>query len=216
MRLIDRFSEIFSYTEYLTKNMKSGQVQVELEKLITDYTALFEPLEADMGSDEKLASSMFAVSAWVDEKILCSGWDEAHKWVIHQLQRKFFNTTNAGEEFFNRLDELAEEDKEVREVFAYCLSLGFSGMYFSKENRDRLSDIKKRNFGIITENEDSEVPEKLFPDSQGIIDHSGRKRHYGSTGFTLLAFLLPPAVFIGLYFAYLLSLDKIMQNYFGF
>ena len=216
MRLVDRFAEIISYTEYLTQNLRKNPQDADIEKINADYEALYKDAEAGAEDKEGYDSAKFAVCAWVDERILCSGWADAHKWVKHQLQRKFFSTTNAGEEFFKRLDNLSEDAVEAKEVFVYCLSLGFTGRYFTEDDRKRLNTIRRESFQAVSGTDTPEIPEVIFPETQAMKDRSGRKSKYGLTISVFIAIALPPAVFAVLYYLYDSSLNKIMNSYFGF
>jgi len=97
---------------------------------------MFERFESNarkFGIDkDKTRLAKFAIVAFLDETIISSSWSQKDAWLSDPLQIKLFETFNAGEEFFNFLNELSQKtsaNKEVLEVYYLCLSLGFKGKY---------------------------------------------------------------------------------------
>lgn len=83
-------------------------------------------------SSEQVQSALFAVVAWIDEAAMTQPWPGASVWRLSPLQRHYFATTRAGVEFFQRLEQLGEEDTAVREVYGLMLIAGFTGHYSGK------------------------------------------------------------------------------------
>ncbi len=90
-------------------------------------------------------NAKFAVCAWVDEAILTSSWEGRMEWLKQPLQRRFFNTTNAGEEFVERLRKLGPEKKSVREIYSLCLAMGFTGPFY-QDDTAALEELKQHNY----------------------------------------------------------------------
>jgi type VI secretion system protein ImpK len=84
-----------------------------------------------------------------------SGWHDKANWSKNSLQRIYFGTTNAGAEFYDRLNVLNKfgPDRDVREVYALCLGLGFRGRYFRGEDRKRYEDTKAFNLSLLLPDE---------------------------------------------------------------
>ena len=55
-------------------------------------------------------AASFAAMAYVDELVLCSTWAEKPRWQAMPLQREHYRTTNAGAEFYTRLEKLGEDE----------------------------------------------------------------------------------------------------------
>jgi hypothetical protein len=132
MHLVDCFIELFAYTRYFLRNLEVSPPAYD--DTVQRYGQLLDRAEGyarDGGfSQHDCHLALFATCAWIDELILCSGWKERDTWQLNQLQRIYFGTNNAGEEFYQLLTGLDPADREVREVFEYCLALGFKGRYF--------------------------------------------------------------------------------------
>lgn len=80
----------------------------------------------------KIQASKFALVAFIDETIIGSEWTNKVNWLAEPLQLKLFNCFNAGQEFFTRLEQFRQRQREnadVLEVYFLCMSLGFRGKY---------------------------------------------------------------------------------------
>lgn len=73
--------------------------------------------------------ALFAIVAWIDEIAMTTTWPGARAWRLAPLQRRYFSTTHAGVEFFERLDALDDDATPIREVYAIVLIAGFHGHY---------------------------------------------------------------------------------------
>ncbi len=218
MRLIDCFMEIVTYTSHFLTNSKTQRPPCEdVRKQYQQLLARAEMMRKDRDcSDEEWLDAFFAVCAWIDEGILCSNWPEKERWSQSLLQRVHFNTTNAGEEFFIRLGAVDTDARDVREVYAYCLALGFRGRYFRPEDEDILEEIKRSNLNAIMETGSPELPEKLFPGAYSTTPAERGKKWFRLISPVRLPFIiLPVLAFAALFFLYKYMLEKIVVSYFG-
>ena len=108
--LLARFDAIMAYALHAAGN--SAQA-LSWESLAAELDALLEQerrLPPPPGfSGAELEECRFAVYAWTDETLLNSGRADALLWMSGSLQQRFFRTSNAGVEFYERLDALLEE-----------------------------------------------------------------------------------------------------------
>ncbi len=207
-RLIDCFMEIIGYTLYLVDGL--SRHHPDFESVQTHYETLLER----SGKQAKLAKiprpdwkkGCFPVCAWVDEKIMCSSWSEKNRWQQNQLQLKFFQTTMAGREFFSRLEGLKENDREVREVYTYCLALGYNGQFYADDDQIELSEIKVDNLlKYFSEDQEMNLPEALFPEAYQDRSGKGAAPKFAgifSSASGKLLLILPPLAVAGAYFFY--------------
>jgi type VI secretion system protein ImpK len=215
MRLIDCYAELITYTAYLTENIQTQQLP--FDEVSSKYQELLSRAEEngrrEEFSDHERNEALFAVCAWIDESILCSGWPERPKWMPQQLQRVYFNTTRAGEEFFTRLAALDESAKSVREVYDYCLALGFKGRFFRPEDEGTLDQIEYKNLSLITDNPVLPIPDAIFPDAYGKPGAKGI-RGIGFSLITVLIMTAPVVLFLLLYLFYNNMLENLILSYF--
>lgn len=218
MRLVDCLIQVMTFTVYLIECLPTlhpafGETRKKYDQLFAEA----EQCRKENGfSDEDWNDALFAVCAWIDEIILCSDWKEKDNWQRAQLQRIYFNTSNAGEEFFFRLSRCAEDNKPVREVYEHCLSLGFKGLFFGPHDQVQLEQIKSSNLKLVTENANQMLSEDIFPDAYGNVNNSSGRRKIWSRFlniFNLTILVLPVLAFGALYCLYNMILDEIIVSY---
>ena len=216
MRLIDCFMELIVYVVQTVKNIQ--QDRPELEDVKNEIDRLLEKSlkckTAAHISDEDYNYSRLSICVWIDEALMNSGWEQIMEWQKKKLQRRYYNITDGGVEFFDRLEKLGHEDRDVREVAYYCLALGLSGRYVEKGDNAVLDHLKatnlKRLFGSSA-GEPTLENRQLFPEAyqrQAPV----AKRTEKASSFRALPFLIG-LIPIGLFFTllavyqYLLKLD---------
>ncbi|MBU2546856.1 MAG: DotU family type IV/VI secretion system protein [Proteobacteria bacterium] len=157
---------------------------------------------------ENYKQGRFAICAWIDEMIMNSGWEHRQDWQKDLLQTEYYRTTNAGEEFFERISHLQPEQKAVREVYHLCLGLGFKGRYCWDDDMPKLKEIMQQNYAMLpgppVEVRDLGL-ERLTPEAY-VEEASGTpapkpKPALNRTKLLLYA-LIPPALFILLFIIY--------------
>ena len=171
MRLIDCFSETFSYILQQKAAIEAGDtpdyetVRLGVERLLAEHATY----SAGGFTREQYDTAKFAMAAFVDETMLLSDWEHRDRWARELLQRSHFQTANAGEEFFARLDGLSPFDpgeRDIREVYFYCLALGFVGKYYRPGDRARLEELRRSNFRLLRDGDDYAATRgeaELFP-----------------------------------------------------
>lgn len=222
MRLFDCFLELIVYVVNTVKEIK--QNQPEFEQVKSDIDRLLEKSErckaAAHISEEDYNYARLSVCVWVDEALMNSKWEHVTEWHKHKLQRRYYNITDGGQEFFDRLDKLGHEDRDIREVAYYCLTLGLAGRYVEKGDGVVLGHLKtsnlKRLFGSSA-GEPTLENRQLFPEAyqRQSRDEPVREKIRSFRMLPLLIGLIP----IGLFFALLaiyhyllkLDLDKFVQ-----
>ena len=121
-------------------------------------------------SEEQYLLAKFSIVAWIDEKVLSQSGLRT-QWSHNLMQKEHFGTSNAGQEFFERMGELSPfnpADKDIREVYFYCLCLGFTGKYYRPEDQLALAKIRNDAYqSLATGTGDWEGLEQkgLFPDA---------------------------------------------------
>jgi len=198
LKLGDCFMEVMAYTVCLCQGrLDASPSYTEARQHIDELIENTRRTCIEAGFQEEWEEALFAVCAWIDETVLCSEWSERDRWQDNQLQLVHFHTTNAGNEFFSRLNALAPEALPVREVYAYCLALGFKGRYFVPEDADKIQEIRKVVMHYLGEDKEAEGEEKLFPEAySGLPGPVKRKRWL--RGLSLYAIVLVVIIILGI------------------
>ena len=152
MRLADCFSEMIAYTILLQQ--KKGMESIPFDQAIADMDRLMADSERSYETSEFTRPdydlARFAVFDWVDETIMGGSWEGKRQWQGEQLQRRYFQTSDAGELFFQKLNTIGPHQNHVREVYYICLALGFTGQYCNQGDDMLLEQLKASNLKLLT------------------------------------------------------------------
>jgi type VI secretion system protein ImpK len=203
-----------AYTAFLVRD--SGAGQSGYEKARADIRQLIERSEAcaTEGKINRTDYDMarFAVFAWIDEAVMSSSWEGRLQWQRELLQRQFYQTADAGELFFDRLNQVGLHQRDVREVYFVCLALGFTGQYLHAGDAVLLEGLKNENLKILTGSSvgiPSVSGQVLFPlayaavDDElqaGLTEESGGRGRFGRLSWMAAFSLAAPVVLYGFLF----------------
>ena len=222
MRLIDCFVDLIAYVAYFlerpaTQHPPFDRVRSDLERLIAECRhnqsqGNFSPEDYDL--------AQFAIFAWIDEAILNSDWVERGRWQGDQLQRLHYQTSDAGEIFYEKLNTLGPHQRDVREIYYLCLALGFTGRFCNPGDELLLEQLKISNLKLITGSAmdlptlDTEV---LFPEARPTTEGiPGRDKARGRfTLYTLGGIAVPVLLFCVLFLIYRFVLNNVGENFIG-
>lgn len=220
MRLSDCFVELIAYTALVIRPDVGGQttfeqVDADIRRLIAESEAKCQQ-GGFASADYDLAR--FAVFAWIDETILSSAWEGKSRWLGEQLQRRYYNTADAGKLFFERLNTLGPHQPDVREIYYLCLAMGFTGQYCNEGDDYLLEQLKLSNLKLLTGssmglpdlNQATLFPDAYAPDT-GQLPATGPKLKRFST-FTLICAGAPVLLFGMLFLIYRFILGNIGQS----
>jgi len=161
IKIIDCFTELIVYTLEFKEN---GQSELyTIEKLKSDYEILIEKAEKSCNLDGiKFYEALFPIVAWIDEVILNSQNKDKKLWRRELLQKRFFNTSNAGYEFFDKLENLPYDAYEMRFLYLYCIFLDFKGKYYKVEDAKILETLFEQQRGFVEDNFPNNFPKFAF------------------------------------------------------
>jgi type VI secretion system protein ImpK len=212
--------ETMAYVTYLLKSVEAKQpayeeVKSNVRRLLSESEAF---VSRGLFTREDYDQARFAICAWVDEAILSSAWNQKSFWLKDQLQRLHYNTTDAGEEFFDHLTAIGLHQREVREVYYLCLALGFTGRYCHKHDEYQLEQIKTSNLKLLLGSSvglPSLERADLFPEAypNGSAETGKRKNRVGSRLVTAICLAGPVLMFCTLYVIYRFTLNGISENF---
>jgi type VI secretion system protein ImpK len=219
MHLSDCFMPVFAYMTYFLKTVAGmqppyDQVKADVLRLLSQSE---DQVKKGLCVQEDYDLARFAVCAWVDEAILNSSWVQKIQWQKEQLQRIFYQTTDAGEEFFERLNSLEPHQRDVREVYYLCLALGFVGRFIKPGDETLVEQLKTSNLRSLMGRSvglPSMENTELFPEAYP-LETASRETVKPKFQFPVLAAvaLAGPVVFFGiLYFVYRFTLSGMAEN----
>jgi len=201
----------------------AGTVKFELDDVQNAVARLLDKSRKDalmIGADEqKWKEGLFPVAAWVDERILCSSWQDRERWIRLQLQRRYFNISNAGDLFFENLESKESMTRDVLAVYDMVLAAGFKGSHFSRGLAGELKEIRRSVMEAAaipagTQNESmlfSEAYEGMHKNKEKKADRLFRNIDVRS----VIVALIPPLLIAGMYFVLDNQLDRLFHQFFG-
>jgi type VI secretion system protein ImpK len=145
-------------------------------------------------------------------------WNHKSRWRPELLQRLYYNSTDAGEKFFERLNRVGLHQKGIREVYYLCLALGFSGRYCTPEDKIALQQLKEHHLKLLFDG----APESpslvsfeqhaLFPDALSGAPVAKAPKMASRRTFWAVTIGAPVAVCILLFAAYRYALYSVGEN----
>jgi type VI secretion system protein ImpK len=215
VRIVDAFTDVILFARRFARGESE---EISAEELRAQLKLRFDEssaLASDNGmSAEIYQAAKYPVVAYIDELLLCSNWSGKGAWQREPLQRVYFNTTSAGADFYNRLNVLNKfgPDRDVREVYALCLGLGFRGKYFRGEDRKAYEEVKAFNLSLLLPDEaqrniDSAI---LFPTAYK--GHTENERNGFKPRFSIYPIIIgvPLTVFVLMAIAYRYSIGDML------
>lgn len=208
--------ELIIYVVLVVKS--SGETQPDFESLKQNIDQLLEKSlqlkETGRFSDRDYNYARMSVCVWIDEAILNSDWEHKRNWQSASLQRRFYNMADGGMEFFDRLDKIGHEERDVREVAYYCLALGLTGRYVEKGDQAVLDHLKASNLKWLfgsSAGEPTLENRRLFPEAyqKQASSQAPKKRSFSLRALPLAIGLFSIGLFFGLVviYYYLLKMD---------
>jgi type VI secretion system protein ImpK len=219
MRIVDCFIELLAYVAYFLKTVKTkqpafDQVRADIERLVSQADTCLQ--EKGIHKEEN-DQARFAIFAWIDEVILSSPWNEKEKWQGQQLQRTYFQTADAGEVFFERLNMLGPHQNHVREVYYLCLAMGFTGRYVHEGDDFLLNQLKTSNLKVLMGSsmglpalDKGQLFAEAYP--RQTKEETPEQRRRGFSPVTLVGIAFPVALFAALFLIYSFILNNIAEN----
>jgi len=141
------------YMLFLLKNRHPPADAEAFRSRLREFLSQFERGCRRMNCDaEDVYNAKYAFCALVDETVLCSKFSIRDDWQLRPLQLEYFGEQLAGENFFERLEQLRRQGAaklQVLEVFHMCLLLGFQGKYLL-EGTEKLNYLTARLGDEIT------------------------------------------------------------------
>jgi type VI secretion system protein ImpK len=143
------FTPLIARVLLFTRSPAAGQagpsIRAEIAGLLKEQEALVKRHEI---ARQDYENARFAVIAWLDEVMLKATHgalpDFYQQWKRAPVQAELYNTVNAGEEFYARLEQLRPSQKEINEIYHLCLCLGFRGRYYDEEqDYNKLTEIRR-------------------------------------------------------------------------
>lgn len=192
----DVFATVFAFRAI------SDEDRPDEAKFRADITELLERArrKAQEARSDPQEHAFYAAVGLIDETAMTADWRGSEQWRRDPLQVEYFGKFLAGEQFFQRLDDLhSGAETELLDIYFTCMVAGFKGMY--RDDPSALSSKRRKVFQQVNK-VDLRDEKHLTEDAYGRnLQRNLLRSHFPV--WWLLPFLLGA---IGLYAAYYLVL----------
>lgn len=162
---------VFAYRDEVSSPVKLGapaslveEVEQQQDDFRTIHHSISMLLKAFLDSEQATTFNksrkevIYAMTAIADEVFLNMDWNGKQYWEENMLEIKFFNTQVAGDEIFNRINQLVSETEplgtEKAEIYLDMLSLGFKGRFRgTEEENTEINMYRRKLFEFITKHD---------------------------------------------------------------
>ncbi|HKI00425.1 MAG TPA: DotU family type IV/VI secretion system protein [Thermoanaerobaculia bacterium] len=141
--------------------------------------------------------AQYVMAALADEIFLYLDWPGRDAWRTQLLEFKLFQSYQAGEEVFRRIEAVLRTrdpaDAELARVYLMALALGFRGALRGPDGQARIDWYRRELYTFLTNRDPStpREPHSLFPEAyQSNIETAGSARRLTPARRWLLAGLL--------------------------
>lgn len=119
--LSDICADLFSLLVYLHKSRDLEPLDALHGQVVRLFDSMEEKARDSKIADRDIQDAKYALAAFIDETV---GWES-------RLELEFFDSNIAGEEFFNKLEQIRETGGRngILEIYYLCLIFGFEGKY---------------------------------------------------------------------------------------
>lgn len=157
------------------KTQKIFSVQSEIVTFIKGKYAEIFYETGKIGGDifEEVGYIMAALS---DEIFIILNWDGRDYWKNNLIEKKMFNSNNAGEIIFDKINKVLQDQSiEVAElsiIYFYCLALGFKGAKRSlSDSEAQIQELKEKLYYKMYYKDSKFFKEKqeLFPKAHAAL-----------------------------------------------
>lgn len=140
-----------------TEQMKSEETPLTLtvwqNLLILFRRNTVQVLRAAGKPTDNYLEAQYVMAAFADDVFIHLEWEGRHAWMSNLMESALFQSHNAGEKFFQRLDRLLRDHdpskKGLAAVYLSALSLGFRGKYYGLNDHGKLRRYRRELFDFI-------------------------------------------------------------------
>ena len=142
-----------------------GDLSVVRHDIIHDLQVMEQEIQRQPGGQGRFETVKYILASLADEVVLASGQADVGGWQSDLMEMELFNSSVAGERFFELLEAEGYRDPDLAEIFFIAMALGFQGKHRNKS--DVIQKYKERCYALIPDRLPEE--EKLIaPDAAEI------------------------------------------------
>lgn len=198
MTLTDVAADLFLYLVTFRRQIRKGMTP-EMSSVRAQIKDLIDEMENRVRDDAEISRQYekvkYILVILADEILINSDWGYARAWEDNILEWEYFKSREAGQKFFELLDEQGMSDDKLAEIYFIALSLGFLGMYAGDQNK--IAELKRRLYrmlpGRLTESDTKITPDAYYV-GEGVKDIYRPVANFGMVAVICLVMLVGAAI----------------------
>ena len=127
-------------------------------EIVHQLQIMEQEIQRQANGQNRFETVKYILASLADEVVLASGQSDVGGWQSNLLEMELFNSSVAGERFFELLETEGYRDPDLAEIFFIAMVLGFQGKYRNKP--EAVQKYKDRCYALI--------PDRL-PEDEKII-----------------------------------------------
>ena len=211
IKIIDCFTPLIVYTLEFAEHSQDPIYTVD--KLVDDYKTLIDQAQQRCDLKVSFDEALFPLTAWIDETILNSDLENRRGWRKSLLQKKFFDTSNAGEIFYKNFKHLSEDAFELRFLYLYILFLGFKGKYYRDEDAQKVEALFHTQKELLQDTFTESFPKYAFTKAYAQHQLPSKKRFKPSYAGLWVLIIVSLILALILFLASQAYLDGLLDKY---
>ena len=193
-QLAEAIAPVVAHIRELEMNVLAGSdLSTTRDEITHGLQTMEQEIQRQAGGQGRFETVKYVLAILADEVVLASGQQEVGGWQGNLLEMELFNSSVAGERFFELLESEGYRDPDLAEVFFVAMVLGFQGKFRNKP--EVIQKYKDRCYALIPDRlpEDEKI---IAPDAAEVAS-SGREAV--SPLFGLWTVVVVAVVAFGLY-----------------
>jgi type VI secretion system protein ImpK len=202
--LLSQFREFYSEVVRLKQMVHSGtwvyssdeeETAEEHQSPLRATTAVWQRLLTTLEQQALLAGrrggeygamlykeAQYVMAALADEIFIHLDWEGREAWKAHLLETKLFDSHNAGEHIFDKIEHLLLEHdpvyRELAKVYLMVLALDFQGKFRGTDDGEKIDHYRRQLFAFISRRQPNllNASRPLFPEAYSHTLDSGQAR----------------------------------------
>jgi len=171
----------------------AGDLGVIRSNLLQDLQILEQEIQRQPNGQSRFDTVKYILACLADEVVLASGQADTFGWQGDLLEMELFNSSVAGERFFELLESEGYRDPDLAEIFFIAMALGFQGKYRNKP--ETIGKYKDRCYALMPDRL-AEDEKMIAPDAAAVACEG---RESVSPLFGLWTVVVVAVVSFGLY-----------------
>jgi type IV/VI secretion system ImpK/VasF family protein len=147
-QLAETIAPVIDHIQQLDRALQTGgDLAAVRSDIVQGLLVMEQEIQRQPGGQARFKTVKYVLASLADEVVLASGQADIGGWQGDLLEMELFNSSVAGERFFELLEAEGYRDPDLAELFFLAMVLGFQGKYRNKP--EAVQKYKERCYALI-------------------------------------------------------------------